>query len=156
MSVPLRSELPDPCPDCGDGVLTLRPKPADWRGSSDVIYLCSNQSSGCRGLVSANPDGTPMATPGDSETRKARHIFHEHQQRLTSHGRPSKKRAKSRFYRFVSKHLGIPEKELHAGRFDLLTAQRANALLERISQADIDAWYEAHYLTSDQRPSASS
>jgi hypothetical protein len=63
--VPLGMPLERRCVDCGDGILTLQVTPLGWHG--DYVYLCSSHPN-CRGLLSANPDGTPQGFQADAAT----------------------------------------------------------------------------------------
>ena len=124
---------PISCPDCG-GLMYLTDKPSTWDGGSRVIYLCENRPNGCRGLMSAHPDGRPCGTPADAETRRARRIVHDQAfDRLWQNapamysegdsGRPSdaalRRIAKVRAYKWLSEKAGIPFEKCHMSMMDI-------------------------------------
>ncbi len=68
--------IPLPCPDC-DGFMHLQRKPRGWTGKSRWTYLCENYGTGCRGKVSAHPDGRPTGPPAPQQIRTLRSRCHE-------------------------------------------------------------------------------
>ena len=159
-----RPELPDmpsmDCPDC-DGTLILRHKPAHWRGGSIFAYLCT--TSGCRGLCSAHPDGTPSATPVNAETRRARNLTHQafdplwleainlpcyltagmrHRAVKEAH-RAISRRARCRAYAWLAEQMNMLIDECHIGLFDIETCRIVWKLCQGMDAAQIRAWGKA-------------
>ena len=129
---------PIPCPDCA-GMMYLQEKPPAW--GKGVVYLCENRLSGCRGLLSAHPNGEPCGTPADAYTRQARRKVHQLFDPLwqeaeamylgdTAPLNPRKLRgiARSRAYQWLAEILNLPVKKCHISLMnveDLRSAWRA-------------------------------
>jgi len=76
-----------------------------------VRYHCT--ADGCRGSHGAHPDGSPVGTPADSVTRRARAAAHSDFDRVWRHGRMSRGQA----YAWLSEALGS-DGPAHIGDMD--------------------------------------
>lgn len=97
-----------PCPDCGARMKRRM-------GKYGTFYGCSHYPQ-CRGAVSCGPDGEPIASPADSETRSARVEAHHVFDRLWKTGVVPGGRSEA--YRWLVRTMGIHSKDAHIGKFD--------------------------------------
>lgn len=120
-----RSDLQ--CGDCS-ALLQLRETP------KGTFYGCTRYPA-CRGCVGAHPDGSPVGTPADAATRRARHLTHELFDKLWRDGYMSRMGA----YTWMQEKLGMSVDEAHIGQFDIPTCRRLYALVRdylRLLSAD--------------------
>jgi hypothetical protein len=99
------------CPDCGDSMALMKDR-------NFVGYRC--RSLDCRGSHASHPDGSPVGTPADARTRKARTLAHEAFDRVWR----TKKMTRGRAYAWMRNELGMTEEECHIGSFDVETCRR--------------------------------
>lgn len=104
------------CGDCS-ALLQLRETP------KGTFYGCTRYPA-CRGCVGAHPDGSPVGTPANAATRRARHLTHELFDRLWREGYMSRMGA----YHWMQEKLGMSVDEAHIGNFDIPTCRRLYAL----------------------------
>lgn len=99
------------CPDCGS--------PMELMGSRwGVNWHCTGQ--GCKAAHGAHPDGSPVGSPADVRTRKARARAHDAFDRLWRHGLMSRTQA----YSWMARTLGISKQEAHIGSLDAESCDR--------------------------------
>lgn len=109
------------CPDCGAPMVL---KPSRY----GQFYGCSRWSdTGCRGSHGAHPDGRPMGTPANAETKRARIEAHAAFDRLWKNGRMSRKRA----YRWLRVALNLPKERAHISMFDVPQCEQLIRRVER-------------------------
>lgn len=111
------------CPDCG-GTMYLD---GDVSG---LRYRCSEL--GCKATHGAYPDGSPLGTPADEKTRRARVEAHKALDGLWTN---SEQRLDA--YAWLAKQLGIPLEQCHIARFDRARCQRVVELVRLTDQAFI-------------------
>lgn len=104
------------CGDCS-ALLQLRETP------KGTFYGCTRYPA-CRGCVGAHPDGSPVGTPADAATRRARHLTHELFDKLWRGGYMSRKGA----YAWMQEVLNMSIDEAHIGQFDIPTCRRLYVL----------------------------
>lgn len=82
-AIPVRVTAKLDCPDCGAPMRLVL-------GKFGRFYGCSKYKvTGCKGGVSARPDGMPLATPGDLYTRRLRKQLVTHLEHLReTEGKP--------------------------------------------------------------------
>lgn len=102
------------CADCG-GRLVYR-----TTGKYGPWYACERWP-GCPGAIGAHPDGSPLGTPADTRTRKARTAAHEVFDALWKPGsqRNAKiRRRRKRAYAALGEFMELSKDECHIGMFD--------------------------------------
>jgi len=100
------------CPECGAPV-RLRPS------RYGLFYGCTTWPK-CNGTHGAHPDGKPLGTPGNRETKDARIRAHAAFDTLWKNGGMKRKEA----YRWMQDTLGMSQNEAHIGSFDVATCER--------------------------------
>lgn len=101
------------CPECGTPMRLMG-------GMWGIRYYCT--AGGCRGSHGAHPDGTPVGTPANSGTRKARAAAHSDFDRVWRHGIMSRGQA----YAWLAGALGAPG-PVHIGEMDAEGCARVSA-----------------------------
>lgn len=99
------------CPDCGDSMTLV----ADRVFTG---YRCRNLE--CRGVHGCHPDGTPVGTPADRDTRKARMRAHEAFDRLWK----TEKMTRTRAYIWLANMLDVERDKCHIGLFDVTMCKK--------------------------------
>lgn len=153
------------CADCG-GELRLQMKPTHWERrpgdehKAPFVYLCQYRSDGCRGLLSAHPDGRPVGQPASQEVRTARSRLHERAldplwrtaekfYTIRETGAADRARAikriqgcaRRRTYAWLAEQLGMTEEEMHVGEItDLETLRKIWRLCRSTDPGKIRAW----------------
>ena len=111
------------CPYCGSRAL-LRPASVVY-GSKAAdpaapYYVCARYPA-CDAYVAAHRDTRlPMGTLADRKLRRKRIEAHKGFNQLWESGLMGKKQA----YRWLQAKLGLPEQEVHIGRFSLLRCEQ--------------------------------
>ena len=111
------------CPECATGTMQLRPSKFGY------FYGCS-EFPVCRASHGAKPDGSPLGTPGDKETKRARIFAHKVFDRLWKEEdghKPLMNRAEA--YAWMQDTLNLSRGEAHIGRF---SKEQCNALVEAV------------------------
>jgi hypothetical protein len=93
-------------------------------GMWGLQYRCT--ADGCRGSHGAHPDGTPLGTPADAATKRARAAAHADFDRIWEHGVMSRSGA----YAWLARELGggCP---VHIGSLDAAGCARASDAVRR-------------------------
>jgi len=156
------------CPDC-DGVMRLQRKPAHWDGGGGPwVYLCENRPNGCRGLMSAHPNGEPEGVPAPQEIRTARRHCHSMFDRLwigalampcyQGAERDPKRRAvvlgaaRHRAYRFLADRLGISVDACHISMMtDIEQLRRFYKIARDATPEQIRDWAKANPLPPKEK-----
>jgi len=99
------------CAECGAPMVLRRAAKGFKPGSS--FWGCSRYPQ-CRATHGAHPDGQPLGTPGDPETRAWRIRAHEVFDALWKGYGGS---ARGRAYRWLQKAMRLDEEACHIGRF---------------------------------------
>ena len=108
------------CPDC-DALLQLR-------GSKyGLFYGCATYPQ-CRGTHGAHPDGRPLGTPANKETRGARKDAHDMFDRLWKGENPLMSRSSA--YNWLRKGLKVPA-NTHISNLTQVQCQRLVALIRK-------------------------
>jgi len=108
-----------PCPECGK-LMTLR------NSRFGPFYGCSDFPR-CRATHGAHPDGRPLGTPGDRETKQARIAAHAVFDKLwQGDGAPVKR---GHAYRVVQIVMAMTGKQAHIGLFDKSQCEQLIAAL---------------------------
>lgn len=80
----------------------------------------------CRGTHGAHPDGRPLGTPADSDTKRLRMMVHEIFDVAWQSGSLSRNKA----YKRLAKAMGITREQCHIGTFDAPTCRRAIEIIQ--------------------------
>ena len=162
---PEKPELPSvpplQCPDCGKSMpLTYKPEAWGDPGETPFVYLCEARSTGCRGLMSAHPDGRPQGTPVRQDIRRARLHCHEIFDRLWQHAEnmacyqskepptPSEVQkfrsiARKRAYHYMAAQLQRPEPQIHIAQItDVDLLRRFYATAKMATPGLIREWWK--------------
>lgn len=99
------------CPDCGDSMAIVTER--HFTG-----YRCRNLD--CRGVHGCHPDGSPVGTPADKATRKARAVAHDAFDRIWKTGKLNRTEA----YEWLAGKLKLEKDQCHIGLFDRPTCRR--------------------------------
>ena len=103
------------CADCG--------KPMIFRNTLNTVhksgeakswYQCKDFPS-CRGALGAHPDGTPLGTPANTETRRWRIEAHSYFDALIEVYRIPKKKA----YKWLALEMNMTKEECHIANFGI-------------------------------------
>ncbi len=107
------------CPECGAPMRLLEtPKFKDNLGRPKKFYGCTNYPE-CKGTHGAHPDGRPLGTPADAETKQARRYAHD---AFDAHCIKYDLTA-DEGYSWLAGVLGVPEDEAHMGQMDKETCE---------------------------------
>ena len=93
------------CPDCGN---PMRLMGSMW----GLNWHCTGDE--CRTTHGAHPDGSPVGSPADSRTRRARARAHDAFDRLWEHGPMNRSQA----YAWMARTLGVGRRSAHIGSLD--------------------------------------
>ena len=135
------------CPNCG--------APLAFKQSKfGPFYGCSTwRSTGCKGSVRANADGSPVGLPVDEETKRARMDAHDVFDQLWKGGRMSRNQA----YYWLARQMGLPHEKAHMGLFSKEECQRVVELVgealtenEQLLMAERDLMGESFVALSDE------
>jgi predicted RNA-binding Zn-ribbon protein involved in translation (DUF1610 family) len=104
------------CPDCGAEMILRETKKFIYPNSKKPrkFYGCSRYPE-CKATHGAHPDGKPLGTPGDSETKLHRRQVHIKMDEILSLTGWSK----GEYYSWVAERLGWPEPSVHAGGMNI-------------------------------------
>lgn len=92
-------------------------------------YICENYPA-CDGMVGVHPNGKPLGTMINGETRKLRRAVHAAIDPLWRNQDRAKKKARGSVYGWLQKIMGMTPKECHVGNFDADTCRRALKAIE--------------------------
>src|SRR5262245_42894115 len=95
-------------------------------GTPRKFYGCSQYPS-CTAAHGAHPDGKPLGTAADKETKQARIVAHAAFDDLWRSGKMSRRAA----YRELQRVMGMKEAEAHIGKF---TKGQCEELVRRLEQ----------------------
>lgn len=115
------------CPECNAPmVLRATAKYRYPNGDPRKFWGCSRFPE-CRAVHGAHPDGRPLGTPGDVETKEARMIAHERFDRLWKGA--GRRMSRNAAYRLLQGVMGMGKEEAHIGRF---TREQCEELVRRL------------------------
>ena len=95
-------------------------------GEPSRFWGCSGYPK-CAATHGAHPDGTPLGTPANADTKKARIAAHIAFDRLWKEGPYSRREA----YQELARLTGLSSDDAHIGKFDKDTCEWLIGLLER-------------------------
>lgn len=143
------------CPNCGRGTRFMEDSTQIYGGHRNYgpRYWCQPCDTHC----GTHPDGRPLGTPANAALRRARSILHETQfdplwqnaERLYGSApvHPSKVRgvARTRAYRWLAHHMGLPEEKCHIAMLDLEQCRAAYRIIldHQPTDASIRDWCKA-------------
>lgn len=113
---------------CGSSA-TLRSNALIYNGKTygnGMAYICLRFPS-CRGSVGVHPDGKPLGTIPDAETKKLRikvHALIDPLWKEATNGRP-KKRNRGSVYGWLKRIMNMTTEECHVGNFNKADCLRA-------------------------------
>lgn len=116
--LPIGTQLDHPCPECGEPMVLRNSK-------FGLFYGCSAFPQ-CRATHGAYPDGRPLGTPADKETKKARIRAHDCFDQLWKKGHMSRGDA----YAWMREAMELTAEEAHIGRFDVDKCDRLELLVD--------------------------
>lgn len=123
------------CPKCTAPMVLRETKRFTHRnGSPRKFYGCTNWPE-CNCTHGAHPDGSPLGTPADDETKLARIAAHDAFDRLWKPelgGRCSRNKA----YRVMQDLMGMTCDEAHIGKF---TKEQCEELVRRLAEGGVHA-----------------
>lgn len=113
---------------CGSPMALRETKKFTYRksGAPRKFWGCSRWPS-CDGVVGAHPNGAPVGTCADTETKNARIAAHEAFDAMWKSGRMSRASA----YKRLAKVMGIPSRDAHIGGF---TKEQCETLIARLAE----------------------
>lgn len=117
---------------CGSSA-SLRPNSLIYHGKTygnGFAYIC-DQFPKCRGSVGVHPDGRPLGTIPDAETKKVRIALHaliDPLWREATNGR-SKSRNRGSVYGWLRRLMGMTPEQCHVGNFTKADCLKAMALI---------------------------
>lgn len=135
------------CPECGSE-MTLRTSTKFKTNSGEArkFYGCSKYPE-CKGTHGANPDGTPMGTPADGETKALRQAIHMLLEVVF--GKWNDKSARNKMYAWLKEnapqaHVGQMTKEQILETIGTLQAQEkvTTARVEKVLEHYMGKFYE--------------
>lgn len=154
------------CPECS-GLMRLR------NSRFGPFYGCENFPD-CRATHGAHPDGRPLGTPANSETKRARIAAHAafdglwagaadmyplREPRGSSEREKAERRirrvARHRAYVWLSERLGIPFDDCHIGAFDLGMCRRAIEACFKVTPFEVRRWHKSNIPMAVQRATTS-
>lgn len=105
---------PPTCADCGS--------PMQLRTSQYGKFWGCARYPDCKGAHGAHPDGRPLGTPANKETKEARIRAHAAFDPLWKGDGALLDRTAA--YKWLAKELGIDARECHIGNFDIAQCER--------------------------------
>lgn len=115
------------CPECGKPMVLRRTSRYTYpNGEPSRFWGCSAYPL-CTATHGAHPDGTPLGTPANSETKQARIAAHAAFDRLWKEGPFSRREA----YQELARLTGLSTDDAHIGKFDKPACERLIALLQQ-------------------------
>lgn len=99
-------------------VLRITPKFRYRDGASRKFYGCSRFPD-CCATHGAHPDGRPVGTPANIQTKKARMVAHV----AFDEWRFAHSHSKTEAYKWLAGELGVPEKEAHMGQMNKVACE---------------------------------
>jgi len=129
------------CGECGN-LMVLRYTEIYER----YFYGCTKFPS-CSGTHGAHADGTPLGTPANKETKRARQAAHEYFDRLWHTACVPRKVA----YRWLGQELGIPIAECHIGCFTLEQCARVVEICSKTRPVQLHAAWKEGRINRERR-----
>ncbi len=113
------------CPECG-GSMRLK------HSKHGLFYGCERWREGCKGTHGAHVDGSPLGTPANAETKKARIQAHRFFDRLwkKENGRKAAM-TRAQAYAWMQKALNLSRNDAHIGKFDIEQCSRLTELVKK-------------------------
>ncbi|HVT82267.1 MAG TPA: zinc-finger-containing protein [Phycisphaerae bacterium] len=132
------------CPECGAKMVLRRTQKYKWANGEGRLFFGCSRYPDCRGTHGAHPDGSPLGTPADAETKAARIAAHTALDKIVQArgwGRDAKdNKARHGLYIWLGRKLGIPEDkiatECHVGKFDSATCRRVENICAEALERD--------------------
>jgi len=118
--------VPEEKLDCPECTAPMQRRPSKF----GLFYGCTRFPE-CRGTHGCHPDGKPLGTPANKETKLARIAAHDALGRYAK----SKKWNRNKEYAFLRQVMNLPGKECHIGLFSKETCE---ILIERIREIELD------------------
>lgn len=109
------------CPDCGE------PMDLIWTRTRKM-YRCSRYPA-CRVTHAAHPDGVPVGTPADAETRKLRMQAHAEFDKLWQG--PKATMLRDQAYSWMGFVMGLTREQAHIGKMD---ADQCRTLIAKVQK----------------------
>lgn len=105
------------CPECGSKMILRETTKFKWdNGENRLFYGCVRWPA-CRGTHGAHPNGAPLGTPADSETKQARIRAHAAFDQLW---KPARARmTQDEAYLWMQSKMGLKSSEAHIGKFNI-------------------------------------
>ena len=112
------------CADCGELMNLVRHREHHY-----LYYKCAHAGLPwfCRGVHSAHPDGSPMGTPADAETRAARRELHLSFDTLWQSSRLTRDEA----YAWLAQATGKTKDQCHIGMFTKEECELAQEIFQQ-------------------------
>lgn len=127
--LPLGYRLAYACPECGSSMHLRDSK-------HGLFYGCAAYPT-CRATHGAHPDGRPLGTPANAETKRARIAAHEAFDKLWKE--PERYMTRRDAYRWLADLLGLSPGEAHIATFDRgqcnAVIDGATKVVEQLQQA---------------------
>jgi hypothetical protein len=99
-------------------------------GTPRKFFGCSRYPA-CTASHGAHPDGTPLGTPADADTKAARIKAHQHVDKLWNGDR----KQRGKVYKLVGTILGVAPQDAHIGK---LSAVQCHMLIEKLQDTQIN------------------
>lgn len=112
------------CPDCGEPMELLWTRRCRYYRCSAYPHCCVTHG--------AHPDGMPMGTPADKETRGWRIAAHGAFDRLWM--QPGACMEREQAYQWMMYALGLTRAQAHIGRFDAEQCRRLITKVKEVAQ----------------------
>lgn len=136
--LPVGTELPHPCPDCGSRMLLRKSR-------YGLFYACVTWPA-CPGAHGAHrTTGQPLGVPANKATKAARIEAHAAFDRLWKTGLMSRSAA----YRWLASRLGLTADQCHIGRFDEATCRKVVKVLDEELARGSDAYDGRSFCTQE-------
>jgi len=112
------------CGDCGSKMVLVTGDSID----RTLMYRCSRPE--CRCIHAAFPNGKPVGTPADQNTRSLRCVLH----RILDPLWKDRHISRNRLYKRLAKRLGMSEEDCHVGKFNAKQCTKAIQVARRLSE----------------------
>lgn len=122
------------CPECG-GSMRLK------HSKHGLFYGCERWREGCKGTHGAHEDGSPLGTPANAATKKARIQAHRIFDRLWK-GEKDRRATMTRAqaYAWMQREMNLPRDGAHIGGFDIAQCNSLIALVKKIHPGVQTMW----------------
>lgn len=146
------------CPECGARMQLLKTR-------FGFMYGCTRYPN-CDCTHGAHPDGAPLGTPANKETKQARIAAHaafdelwkgcmsEYPKAGKRNASEITRMARRRCYAWLAERLGLDSEACHIGQFDIATCKRVVAACEGVTYAEVRRWFKAQKPTGGREVSA--